>query len=271
MSDGAKAAEDILRANGFTNASATAIILGTGLGAMADEASRVVVVPYEKLPGFPRSGVSGHVGRMLQGEVAGQRVILLQGRAHYYESGDARAMAVPLEALAAFGVTRLILTNAAGSLRPDWPAGTIAVLRDHINFAGVNPLIGAGTDHRFVNLIDAYDPTLRMKMHRAAKAMGLPMCEGVYMWFSGPSFETPAEIGMARKLGAHLVGMSTVPEVILARYLGMKVVALSLVTNLGAGMKGSSPSHQETKAVAAKGAAALRSLIETFLGSPDGE
>jgi purine-nucleoside phosphorylase len=269
MTHSASAALQIIRSRGVREPVSAAIILGTGLGALADEAQNAIAIPFADLPGFPRSGVSGHAGRLIIGDVAGARVALLQGRAHYYEHGDARAMAAPLDALAALGVQTLLLTNASGGLREDWPPGTLVALSDHINYAGVNPLIGVASDKRFVSLTDAYDQRLRARMRHAAKTAGVPLQEGVYMWFSGPSFETPAEIRMARILGADLVGMSTVPEVILARHLGLRVAAISLVTNYGAGMMGSSPSHGETKEVAAQGGEALKRLIREFLRTPD--
>ena len=269
MSDHTPAALKVIRARGVLAPVTTAIILGTGLGPLADEAQNAIAIPFADLPGFPQSGVSGHAGRLVIGDIAGVRVALLQGRAQYYERGDARAMAAPLDTLAALGVTTLILTNACGGLREDWPPGSLVALSDHINYSGMDPLIGVAADTRFVSMTNAYDPALRARMHRAARAAGVPLHEGVYMWFSGPSFETPAEICMARILGADLVGMSTVPEVILARHLGMRVAAVSMITNFGAGMHGTSPSHGETKEVAAQGGIALKALIRAFLGTHD--
>lgn len=258
-----------IRAHGVIGEIGTAIILGTGLGPLADEVENPVAIHFTDLPGFPQSGVSGHAGRLVMGQVAGTRVVLLQGRAHFYEHGDARAMAVPLDTLAALGVHTLLLTNACGGLREAWPPGSLVVLSDHINYGGKDPLIGVASDKRFVSMTNAYDPLLRARMLAAAHQAGVPLREGVYMWFSGPSFETPAEIRMARILGADLVGMSTVPEVILARHLDLRVVALSLITNYGAGMHGASPSHAETKEVAAKGGDALKRLVRAFLGAAD--
>ena len=269
MTEPAEAALHILRARGVLAPVATAIILGTGLGPLADEALNAIAIPFADLPGFPRSGVSGHAGRLVIGDVAGARVALCQGRAHYYERGDARAMAAPLDTLKALGVTTLLLTNACGGLREDWPPGSLVALSDHINYSGMDPLIGVAADTRFVSMTNAYDPALRARLSRAARSAGVPLKEGVYMWFSGPSFETPAEIRMARILGADLVGMSTVPEVILARHLGLRVAAISMITNFGAGMGGSSPSHGETKEVAARGGAALKALVRAFLKTTD--
>jgi purine-nucleoside phosphorylase len=176
-------------------------------------------------------------------------------------------MRVPLGMLCELGAPPLILTNAAGSLKPQMPPGSLAVITDHINLNGPNPLVGDAGDGRFVPMVDAYDPSLRAGLTRAAAAEGLSLGEGVYMWFSGPSFETPAEIRMAQVMGADLVGMSTVPEVILARRHGLRVAGLSIVTNMGAGLHGGAPHHDETKDVAGRAAADLARLLRAFLRS----
>ncbi len=242
-----------------------AIVLGSGLGPLAGEVENAVRIPYAELPGFPHSGVSGHAGEIVAGTFSGKPVLLLAGRAHYYEHGNAAAMRPALEALAALGIDKLILTNAAGSLRADIPPGSVMLITDHINFSGTNPLFGEQTDRRFVGLTEAYDAGLRKAIVEAAKATGTPLHEGVYMWFSGPSFETPAEIRMARVMGADAVGMSTVPEVILARFLGMRVAACSVITNLAAGMTGGELSHQETKDMAPIGGARLSKILRHML------
>lgn len=242
-----------------------AIVLGSGLGLVANMVQDAVRVPYGELPGFPVSAVSGHAGTAVLGLLGGVPVIVFAGRAHYYEHGNPAAMRVPLETARLLGCDTLLLTNAAGSTRPEVGPGSVMAISDHIDFSGLNPLIGEPTDARFVNLVDAYDPRLRAHLVAAARKLGFTLPEGVYMWFSGPSFETPAEIRMARMLGADAVGMSTVPEVILARFLGLKVAALSTITNFAAGMVDEGPSHTETKQVAAKVADRLAMLIETFL------
>ena len=242
-------------------APSVAIILGSGLGGLAGEVENAVRISYADLPGFPTSGVTGHAGELVAGIFAGQPVLMLAGRAHYYEHGDAAAMRPVLEALAGIGITRLILTNAAGSLEPDMPLGSIMLITDHINFSGANPLFGESTDRRFVGLTQAYDAGIRAAFEQAAAATGTPLHKGVYMWFSGPSFETPAEIRMARVMGANAVGMSTVPEVILARFLGLRVAACSVITNLAAGMTGAELSHQETKDMAPLGGARLATVL----------
>jgi len=242
-----------------------AIVLGSGLGPLAGEVENAVRIPYAELPGFPRSGVSGHAGEIVAGTFGGKPVLLLAGRAHYYEHGDAAVMRPALEALSAFGIDKLVLTNAAGSLRADIPPGSVMLITDHINFSGSNPLFGEQTDRRFVGLTEAYDAGLRKAIVEAANATGTPLHDGVYMWFSGPSFETPAEIRMARVMGADAVGMSTVPEVILARFLGMRVAACSVITNLAAGMTGGELSHQETKDMAPVGGARLTTILRHML------
>ncbi len=240
------------------------LILGSGLGHLA-QAVDGIPVPYDRLPGFPQPGVSGHSPQLTVGTFAGQRVAVLGGRAHYYERGDPAAMRLPLEVLKGLGADTLLLTNAAGSLDPDMPTGSVMAIRDHINFSGLNPLIGERTDDRFVPMTDAYDPGLRRILHDAARATATPCAEGVYAWYSGPSFETPAEIRAIRVLGADAVGMSTVPEVILARFLGLRVAALSAITNMAAGLSDEAIGHDHTKRMAPLGAAKLESILRAAL------
>lgn len=254
-----------LETRGITGPIDCAIVLGTGLGSLVDDLQDLVAVPYSDIPGFPAGGVSGHARRLCLGTLARKRVLVFQGRAHFYEHGDPAVMRVPLGLLTTLGSPPLILTNAAGSLREEMPPGRLALITDHINLNGPNPLIGDPGDGRFVPMVDAYDPALRAALARAADAATIALGEGVYMWFAGPSFETPAEIRMARTLGADLVGMSTVPEVILARRLGLAVAALSVVTNMGAGLHGGAPHHTETKDVAARAADDLRRLFAAFV------
>ncbi|WP_315925261.1 purine-nucleoside phosphorylase [Mesorhizobium sp. SP-1A] len=257
-----KSAVDLLvrRLNGL--APKAALVLGSGLGGLVDEVENAVRVPYADLSGFPKSGVTGHAGEVVAGLFSGKPVVMLSGRAHYYEQGDAAAMRPALEALAGIGVSRLILTNAAGSLDPTMLPGSVMLITDHINFSGSNPLFGEPTDRRFVGLTEAYDAGMRAAIEAAAGLTDIALHKGVYMWFSGPSFETPAEIRMARLLGADAVGMSTVPEVILARFLGMKVAACSVITNLAAGMTGAELSHRETKDMAPLGGARLATVLK---------
>ncbi|MCB1399131.1 MAG: purine-nucleoside phosphorylase [Rhodobacteraceae bacterium] len=240
------------------------LILGSGLGHLADEVQGTAI-PYSDLPGFPHAGVSGHNPKLVIGELEGQRVAVFGGRAHYYEHGNPAEMRLPLEILRGLGCESLLLTNAAGSLRADIPPGGLMLLNDHIAFAGTNPLIGEPTDARFVPMTEAHDPALRAALATAARAEGIALPEGVYCWFSGPSFETPAEIRAAKVLGADAVGMSTVPEVILARFLGLRVAAVSVITNMGAGMADEQISHEQTKAIAPLGAAKLERVLRRYL------
>ena len=256
---------EVLRNRGLGELASLGVVLGSGLGSLADEAEGAVSVPYEELPGFPRPTVSGHAGRLVVGELEGKRVALFQGRGHYYERGDARAMAIAIETFKRLGGRTLFLTNAAGGLREEWRPPALVAIADHISFAGTNPLIGLNSDDRFVPLTQAYDPALRATLKGAAAAAGIDLHEGVYMWFSGPSFETPAEIRAAKILGADLVGMSTAPEVILARFNGLRCVAVSLVTNFAAGLSGGDPSHAETKEVANEGSAKFKRLLRAFI------
>lgn len=243
-----------------------AVVLGSGLSPLADALEDAFRIPYADLPGFPLSGVSGHRGEIVAGRLEGRPVLMLAGRAHYYEHGDAAAMRPALEALAAVGIEKLLLSNAAGSLRPEMGPGSVMLLTDHINFSGSNPLIGEASDRRFVGLTEAYDGAMRDALKTAAEREGVSLYEGVYMWFSGPSFETPAEIRMARLMGADAVGMSTVPEVILARFLGLRVAAASVVTNFAAGMTGAEITHEETKAMAPEGGRKLGRIIARAVG-----
>jgi purine-nucleoside phosphorylase len=260
----AEALASQIRATAGTAPVRFGLILGSGLGGLAEKVDGPAL-PYADLPGFPHAGVSGHNPKLVIGDLEGVRVAVFGGRAHYYENGQSDAMRLPLEVLRALGSEGIIATNAAGSMRPDMPTGSIMCLSDHINFSGLNPLIGETSEARFVPMKDAYDPEIRAALHTAAEAEEVPMEDGVYAWYSGPSFETPAEIRAIRMLGADAVGMSTVPEVILARFLGMKAAAISTITNMAAGMSDEAISHEHTKAMAPIGAAKLEKVLRRFL------
>ncbi len=242
-----------------------AVVLGSGLGTLVDQVTNQIRVPYADLTGFPAGGVTGHAAELVAGYLGREPVIMLSGRSHYYEKGDPRAMRLPIQVLMGLGVQSLILTNSAGSVREDIPPGSVMQITDHINYSGMNPLIGEEGDRRFVGMTSAYDPDLSLSMRNAAIRSAVPLFSGVYMWFSGPSFETPAEIRMARIFGADAVGMSTVPEVILARYFGLKVAAASVITNYAAGMTGAELSHEETKDMAPVGGARLAAILREML------
>lgn len=255
---------DFIRAEAGAEPPEFGLILGSGLGHLSQQIDGVAI-PYDRLTGFPHAGVSGHVPQLVIGQLEGRRVAVFGGRSHYYESGRADAMRLPLETLASLGCRNLLLTNAAGSLRQDIQPGELMLLEDHIAFAGTNPLIGEKTDARFVPMTTAHDHGLRAALRKAAAQEDIELPEGVYCWFSGPSFETPAEIRAAKVLGADAVGMSTVPEIILGRFLGLRCAAISVITNMGAGLSDESISHDHTKAMAPLGAAKLEKLLRRFL------
>ncbi len=264
MTDDARKLADAVRSRAGTTPVSVGLILGSGLGHLADTVDGTAI-GYADLPGFPHAGVSGHNPKLVIGDLEGVRVAVLGGRAHYYESGRSDAMRLPLEVLRLLGAEALIVTNAAGSMRADIPPGELMLLSDHINFSGLNPLIGEPTDARFVPMTQAYDPGLRAGLRAAADAEAVALQEGVYAWYSGPSFETPAEIRAIRTLGADAVGMSTVPEVILARFLGLRVAGVSTITNMAAGLSDEAISHEHTKAMAPLGAAKLERVLRRFL------
>jgi len=265
MQQNVQEAAEFVRARGFDGGFDAAFVLGTGLGTLVDEVEEAISLAYADIPHFPRSGVSGHAGRLVAGRLEGKRVLLFQGRAHYYETGDAGAMRIPVALVKELGISVLVATNATGSVRASIRPGSLVAISDHLNLSGANPLLRDHTEGRFVSLTDAYDPALREALQRAAKTSGIDLPEGVYAWLSGPSFETPAEIRMVQILGGDLVGMSTVPEVILGRYHGLRVAAISVVTNLAAGIEGASPSHQETKDTAAEASGKFKRLIRSFV------
>jgi xanthosine phosphorylase len=253
------------RAPGF--APRAGLMLGSGLGALAERVDDRVELPYREL-GFRSGGLAGHAGTLDLGRVAGQPVAIFSGRWHVYEGIEASAITAPVRMLKALGAEMLLLTNAAGSLRPEAGPGSLVCINDHINLLGFNPLTGPNEDAigpRFPSLRDAYDTELRARLHAAADALEIPLHDGVYLATAGPSFETPAEIRAFRTLGADLVGMSTVPEVIAARHAGLRVAAVSAVTNLAEGMGGEELSHEQTLRVAAVGAEQLGPLLERFL------
>ena len=248
------------------------VVLGSGLGGLADAVEDAVRMSYAELPKYPQSGVTSHAGELVAGRLGGVKVIVLAGRSHFYEHGNPAAMAMPLAMLAGLGCEAVFLTNAAGSLRQNMPPGSLMAISDHINLSGLNPLVGAEGDERFVDMSVTYDPVLRDKLAETATALGIGLVEGTYMWFPGPSFETPAEIRAARFLGADAVGMSTVPEAILARFFGLKVAGLSTITNYAAGMSCEPLSHEETKRVGSANAEKVCRLVPAFLqGLRDGD
>jgi purine-nucleoside phosphorylase len=237
------------------------IVLGSGWQGVVAHLDEPTTIAYSDLPAFPKVGVAGHAGQLIIGRLGGAEVAVLAGREHTYEDGRADAMKGALRTLAALQVPTLVLTNAAGSLNPQMGTGSLMLLSDHLNLPQRTPLHGEPGSSRFVDLRDAYDPVLRNAAHDVARGMGQTLHAGVYAWQLGPQFETPAEIRMLRLLGADAVGMSTVPETIIARHAGMKVLALSMITNLAAGLDAEPLSHAQTLAAAqAAGDRAVRLL-----------
>jgi xanthosine phosphorylase len=258
------AAFDVIRARAPDCAPRVGLILGSGLGAIAAAIENATAIDYADLPGFPRPGIEGHAGRLVLGRLGGIEVACLQGRVHLYEGVPAAAVNVLPRTLKALGCEILIVTNAAGSLRPEIEPGAIALIEDHINMLGQNPLVGpddAAFGPRFPDMSEVYDPSLRARAEAVAARLGIALRSGVYLATLGPCFETPAEIRAFRALGADLVGMSTVPEAISARHCGLKVLGLSLVTNLAAGLTDHPLSHEATLATAAQAAGRLRQLL----------
>lgn len=224
------------------------LVLGSGLGGFAQELARATAVEYRRIPGFPVSTVEGHAGRTVIGQVGSVRVAALDGRLHYYEGYSMDEVTFPLRVLGRMGVRAIIITNAAGGISPDYAQGALVLIRDHMNFQGTNPLIGHNDSRfglRFPDMTHAYSGRLRRITREEAQRQGIPLPEGVYAAVTGPSFETPAEIRALRTLGADLVGMSTVPEVIVARQMGIEVLAISCVTNLAAGILDQPITHEE--------------------------
>ncbi len=245
-----------------------ACILGSGLSAVIDADAERTAIPYAQIPHWPRSGVEGHDGTLVLGRLGGVAVALMKGRAHFYEGWALDDVAFPVRVLAALGAKTIVLTAAVGSVKPSLKPGSIVAIRDHINLMGGNPLRGAhdaSLGPRFVPLEDAYDPSLRAAAKRAAKRARAPLVEGVYVAMAGPSYETPAEVRMAAMLGGSVVGMSTVPEAIAARQAGMRVLALALVTNLGAGLAKRALSHEEVIAAGEKSRPKFGALLRAVI------
>lgn len=271
--DAAREAADSLRAH-VSQPPRVALILGTGLGGLADRISAPSVIPYADIPRFPRSTVAGHAGRLVVGELEGVPVAAMQGRFHLYEGYTPQQVVLPVRALRLLGAETLIVTNAAGGLNPAYAAGDLMLLADHIGLptmAGFNPLRGPNDESlgpRFPAMTGAYDADLRALARDSAAALGIPLREGIYAMVAGPNYETPAELHFLRQIGADAIGMSTVPEVIAARHAGMRVLAISCVTNIALppeGIAPPEPSHAEVVATAERAGADLARLVERVL------
>jgi len=252
---------------------AVGIVLGSGLGGLADDLEDAVAIPFAELPGWPTATAPGHVGRLLLGRLGGRPVVMLQGRLHMYEGNDPGLVIQPVLLFARLGAKAVFLTNAAGGLDPSFGPGTLMVISDHINLTGRNPLIGPNADDigpRFPDLTYAWSPALRTLLHAAAEAEGVALAEGVYVGLTGPNYETPAEVRMLAALGGHAVGMSTVLECIAARWAGLDVVGVSLVSNAGAGYSGVPLTHQEVLASGLEAGPRLARVIRRFVADLEG-
>lgn len=247
-----------------------ALVLGSGLGGLADRIEDPVYIPYGQIPHFPVSTAPGHAGRFVFGRLSGRMVLCMQGRFHYYEGHDMAAIALPVRALKALGCRALVLTNAAGGVNWDFSVGDFMLITDHINFMGANPLRGENDDAigpRFCDMTHVYTPEFQQTARQVAAQQGITLREGVYLGYMGPSFETPAEIRAFRTLGADAVGMSTVPEAIAASHCGLPVLGVSLITNMAAGMAGKRLSGDEVIEIANQRGPVFQDFIRTVVGA----
>jgi len=266
----AKAAADAIRNRLRGTEPAIAIILGSGLGGLADEIEPIAKIPFGNIPGFPSATVTGHAGQLIAGTLAGKSVVALAGRFHMYEGHDVRLAAFPTRVVHAIGAKTLIVSNAAGGVNRLWQPGDLMLIRDHINLMFRNPLVGAveAGDLRFPDMSEPYDSRLCEIARRVATSQGLSLREGVYAGLLGPSYETAAEVRMLGLLGADAVGMSTVPEVIVARAIGMRILGVSCITNLACGLSNNPITHAEvletTAAAAGKFKALIRGVVEAL-------
>ena len=266
MDDRIKSAVDWLKEKGFD--AEYGIILGSGLGGMIDSYEKKVEVPYSEIPGFMKSSVPGHEGKLVQVTISGVDIIVMSGRFHYYEGFRQEELRIPVFVLHGLGVGRLIVTNAVGAMTTEFNVGDFMLIRDHLNWSGPNPLFGireTGERSRFVDMSKAYSPFLR-RIAKRVKPKKMTLREGVLTAFSGPAYETPSEVAAARILGGDVASMSTVPEVLSARYLGIEVLALSCITNHAAGV-GTEPGHEEVLRASRSSAHLLSDFIEAFLAA----
>jgi purine-nucleoside phosphorylase len=245
-----------------------ALVLGSGLGAFADEIENAVTIPYEEIPHFARSTVEGHAGRLVLGEVAGVAVAVQQGRFHYYEGYDLTEVTFPIRTFGLLGIKNLILTNAAGSINADFKPGSLMLIRDHLNLMGANPLRGKNDERfgaRFPDMTEVYARDFQIVAKNAAREMNLDLRRGIYAALTGPCYETPAEIHMLNYLGADAVGMSTVPEAIVAKHQGMKIMAISCVSNYAAGITEEKINHEEVMETGKQVAETFKNLLKRVI------
>lgn len=260
-----KAADSIRKACGEAE---IGVVLGSGLGGFEERLLDPKEISYDKIPGFPKSTVSGHAGKFSVGTLSDKRVLVMSGRFHHYEGHSLAAVTLPVRVMALLGVKTLILTNAAGGVNTSYQAGDLMLLTDFLNLSGRNPLRGANLEAfgpRFPDMSNALDPELRQLALEQAQQLGIPLRQGIYCWMNGPSYESPAEIRMTRLLGADAVGMSTVPEIIVARHCGMRVLGISSITNMAAGVLDVPINHEEVLAMGRKGSENFRSLLHAII------
>lgn len=242
-----------------------ALILGSGLGELAEEIQDAVVIDYATIPHFPSTTVAGHANELVYGTLSGKKVLVMKGRFHYYEGHGLDVITFPIRVFKALGIENVFLTNAAGGVNATYKPGTLMMITDHINYAGPNPLIGPNDDTigtRFPDMTQVYYPPYREVIRQAANEVGVDLKEGVYTWYSGPNYETPAEIRMFRTLGTDAIGMSTVPEAIVANHAGMKVMGVSCITNMAAGMTGEKLDHSEVVEVTQRVKHQFKALVK---------
>lgn len=241
------------------------LVLGSGLGVLADEIENPVVIPYDEIPGFTKSTVAGHKGQLVIGKLQGKQVVAMQGRFHYYEGHELESVVFPIRVMKFLGVETMVITNAAGGINESYGEGNLMLIADHINLTGRNPLIGPNDEAmgtRFPDMSEAYSKELRQLAKNVAAELGINVQEGVYVGLLGPSYETPAEIRMLRTLGADAVGMSTVPEVIVARHMKVKVLGISCISNMAAGILEQPLSHEEVMATTERVKSQFLSLVQ---------
>lgn len=244
------------------------IVLGSGLGDFADSIEDKIEIPYTEIPGFPVSTVKGHDGKLIFGKINSKEVCVMKGRIHYYEGYDIKEVVYPIEVLAGLGIKTLILTNAAGGVNTDFEPADLMIINDHINLMGKNQLIGPNDEDlgpRFPDMTDLYNKDLIEVAEKSAKKLGIDIQEGVYMYFTGPSYETAAEVRMARILGADAVGMSTVPEAIIARHRGLKILGISTITNMSTGILDTPLDHTEVVEVGQEVAGKFKELLKEII------
>lgn len=242
-----------------------ALILGSGLGELAEEIQDAITIDYSNIPHFPSTTVAGHANELVYGTLSGKKVLVMKGRFHYYEGHGLEVITFPIRVFKALGIENVFLTNAAGGVNATYNPGTLMMITDHINYAGPNPLIGPNDDTigtRFPDMTQVYYPPYREVIRQAAEIVGVDLKEGVYTWYSGPSYETPAEIRMFRTLGTDAIGMSTVPEAIVANHAGMKVMGISCITNMAAGMTNEKLDHSEVVEVTQRVKHQFKALVK---------